>query len=131
MLKKIYLLVGLFMASAAMAAVDVNKATAADLDGLPGIGPATTQLILTERKKGEFKDWPDLMRRVKGIGQARAASLSDAGMTVGGMGYKGKGKVPSTTLKSSADKPATGTPVMTPAAVSPVDRGPEKSAPAR
>ncbi len=76
MIKRWCLLATLFLASAAMAAVDVNKATEADLDGLNGVGPATTQLILKERKKGDFKDWADLMHRVKGIGDARANKLS-------------------------------------------------------
>lgn len=53
--------------TAAFAVVDINKATEADLDGIKGIGPATSKQILSERKKSDFKDWDDLMRRVKGI----------------------------------------------------------------
>ena len=48
------------------AAVEINKASEAELDGIEGIGPATTQQILSERKKSEFKNWDDLMARVKG-----------------------------------------------------------------
>lgn len=76
-------------ASVAFAAVDVNKASEADLDGVKGIGPATSKQILAERKKSEFKDWDDLMRRVKGIGEARAAKLSADGLTVDGKTFAG------------------------------------------
>ncbi len=125
MFKKLCALLALVVAQAATAAVDVNKATAADLDGLSGIGPATSKLILSERKKSEFKDWPDLMKRVKGIGEARAAKLSEAGLTVGGVSYKGKSI--KAAAKTTADKPGAVTPVMSPAAVVPADKTtPEK-----
>ena len=89
MLKKILaILAFLLYASASFAAVDVNKASAAELDGVKGIGPGTSKMILDERKKGEFKDWADLIARVKGIGDARAAKLSAEGLTVGGAKYK-------------------------------------------
>lgn len=39
MLKKILAIVAMLYAAAAFAAVDVNKATAAELDGIKGIGP--------------------------------------------------------------------------------------------
>ncbi len=119
MLKKLCVIVSLFIATTAMAAVEVNKATAAELDGLSGIGPATTQLIVTERKKSEFKDWADLMKRVKGIGDARASKLSAAGLTVGGASYKGKsGKAP---IKAGTHEKGA-TPALTPAAVNPADK---------
>lgn len=73
---------------AAFAAVDVNKASEAELDGIKGIGPAKSKQIVTERKKGDFKSWDDLISRVKGMGEATAAKLSAEGLTVGGAGYK-------------------------------------------
>lgn len=76
-------------AAVAMAAVDVNKATEAELDGLKGIGPVTSKLILTERKKAAFKDWPDFIARVKGVGETRAAKFSEEGLTVNGQEFKG------------------------------------------
>lgn len=86
MLKTIrFALVALFMLSgAAFAQVDVNKADQITLDGIKGIGPATSKRILEERKKGEFKNWADLESRVKGVGGKKAASLSNAGLTVNG-----------------------------------------------
>lgn len=75
-------------AAMAMAAVDVNKATEADLDALKGIGPVTSKLILNERKKGAFKDWQDFIDRVKGVGETRAAKFSEEGLTVNGQAFK-------------------------------------------
>ncbi len=75
-------------AAMAMAAVDVNKATEADLDALKGIGPVTSKLILSERKKGAFKDWQDFIDRVKGVGESRAAKFSEEGLTVNGQAFK-------------------------------------------
>jgi len=88
MLKKILAIVTMLYAALALAAVDVNKATAADLDGIKGIGPSMSGKILDARKKGEFKDWADFVERVKGIGDSSAARLSAAGLTVGGAPYK-------------------------------------------
>ena len=49
------------------APIDVNRATQAELQKLPGIGPKISQRILEERVKGAFKSIDDL-RRVPGIG---------------------------------------------------------------
>src|SRR5262249_10606643 len=42
--------------------VDVNKATAEELQRLPGIGPKMAQRIVEERQKGRFKTVDDLRR---------------------------------------------------------------------
>ena len=91
MFKKILaLIVTLYaaLAMAAAAAVDVNKATDAQLDAVKGIGPATSKAILAECKKGQFKDWADLVARVKGIGDKKAETLSKEGLTVNGESFK-------------------------------------------
>jgi competence protein ComEA len=67
--------------------VDANTATEAQLDGLLGLGPATTRLILAERDKARFKNWQDLIARVKGLGPKAAAKLSAAGLNVDGQPY--------------------------------------------
>lgn len=74
-------------ALAASAAVDVNRATRAELEALPGVGTSLSARILAERDKGTFKDWSDLMKRVRGIGKASAGRLSGAGLTVEGAPY--------------------------------------------
>lgn len=89
MLKKILAILALLYAAASFAAVDVNKATAAELDGVKGIGPATSKTIVDERKKhGDFKSWEDFISRTKGIGETKAATLSKEGLTVNGAEYK-------------------------------------------
>lgn len=89
MLKKLLAMFLMLCATVAMAAVDVNKATEAQLDSIKGIGPITSKLIMSERKKGEFKSWEDFIGRVKGVGDDKAAKLSEAGLTVNGAAYKG------------------------------------------
>ena len=88
MLKKFLAILVMLFATMAMAAVDVNKATEAELDAVKGIGPVTSKLIISERKKGEFKTWQDFIDRIKGVGDARAAKLSAEGLTVSGAAYK-------------------------------------------
>jgi competence protein ComEA len=88
MLKKILAVLVMLYAALAMAAVDVNKGTEAELDAVKGIGPVTSKLILSERKKGNFKSWEDFIERVKGVGDARASKLSAEGLTVNGAAYK-------------------------------------------
>ena len=94
MLKKILAVVAMLYAAACFAAVDVNKAGAADLDSIKGIGPAMSTKILDERKKGNFKDWNDFIERVKGVGEGNAAKFSAEGLTVGGAAFKGAAAAP-------------------------------------
>ena len=89
MLKKILAVLAMLYAAASFAAVDVNTAKAADLDGIKGIGPAMSQKILDERKKGKFKSWDDFISRVKGVGEGNAAVFSKEGLTVNGDSFKG------------------------------------------
>jgi len=48
-------------------AIDINRASAEELQRLPGIGPALSERIVEARKKAPFKKVEDL-RRVSGIG---------------------------------------------------------------
>lgn len=89
MFKKILAFLAAMSVVAAFAAVDVNKATEAELDSIKGIGPVTSKLIIGERKKSEFKSWDDFITRVKGVGDKNAAKFSADGMTVGGAAYAG------------------------------------------
>ena len=107
MIKKLLAVLALFCATASFAAVDVNKASAADLDGINGIGPKASGKIVAERKKGDFKDWADFTKRVKGIKDARAKKLSAQGLTVNGAAYNGEAP-PAVDIKGKiAEKKAT------------------------
>jgi competence protein ComEA len=61
------------------ALVDINTATAAQLDGLPQIGSARAQAIITERGKGRFRDWADFERRMAGsaVNQQALAAIRE------------------------------------------------------
>lgn len=57
--------------------IDLNRAGQADLETLPGIGPATARAIIAYREKsGPFACIEDLMK-VPGIKEARFESLKD------------------------------------------------------
>ena len=91
MIKKLMLAVAAMIATRgfAFAQVDVNKADVAALDGVKGVGPTMSKAILDERAKGEFKDWADFQKRVKGVGEKRAVKLSQAGLVVAGKPMEG------------------------------------------
>ena len=108
MFKKLLAFFAAMTVAVAFAAVDVNKATPAELDGIKGIGPAISGKIVDERKKGNFKDWNDFIERVKGIGEGNAAKFSAEGLTVSGAGYKGAAAAPAKAdAKAAAATPAT------------------------
>ena len=88
MWKKILAVLAMLYAVASFAAVDVNKANAAELDSVKGIGPAISSKIIDERKKGNFKDWQDFIARVKGVGESNAAKFSAEGLRVNGRTIK-------------------------------------------
>ena len=91
MIRKLVFAVAALLACMGMAfaQVDVNKADQAALDSVKGIGPAKSKAIMTERAKGEFKDWADFEQRVKGIGEKNAIKLSEAGLMVNGKSRDG------------------------------------------
>ena len=87
------------------AAVDVNKASQAELESIKGIGPAMSGRILDERKKSTFKDWDDLLLRVEGMGPGNARKMSEAGLTVNGGAFTASAAVkPAKAAKAAADE---------------------------
>ncbi|WP_302389837.1 ComEA family DNA-binding protein [Eggerthella sinensis] len=57
--------------------VNLNRATAAELDALPGVGPSTAEKIVADREaNGPFGTVEDL-KRVSGIGDKKFADLAD------------------------------------------------------
>jgi competence protein ComEA len=107
-------LIALFFAAAAYAAVDANTGTQAELESVKGIGPAISAKIIDERKKGNFKDWEDLVGRVKGVGEKNSAKLSTGGLTVNGASFAGAPAAPAkaaaTTTAATKTAAATATP---------------------
>ena len=58
--------------------VNINTASAAQLDTLPGVGASTAEKIVADREaNGPFKTVEDL-KRVSGIGDKKFAALADA-----------------------------------------------------
>ena len=110
MLKKLLLAVATLIATMgfAFAQVDVNKADQAALDGVKGIGPAKSKQIIDERTKGgDFKDWADFEKRVKGIGAKNSVKLSEAGLQVNGQAKAGAEAKPAAAAKPAKEaKPA-------------------------
>ena len=59
------------------APVDINRASAAELEELPGVGPATAEAIIAHRDQhGPFASVDDLLD-VRGIGEAKLEQLRD------------------------------------------------------
>ena len=68
----------------AATALEINTATRAQLEQLPGLGVATTERILQARSERPFADWSDLGARVSGLRGKRAEQLDRQGLTVNG-----------------------------------------------
>ncbi len=98
------------LGSASWAAVDVNRASEAELQTVKGIGPALSAKILAARQQSAFKDWNDLVDRVAGLGQRNAVRFSEAGLTVGGQGWAGGTAVAQPAKTRATPAPAVGTP---------------------
>ena len=106
MIKKILAAMLALFAAVAFAAIDVNKATQAELEAVKGIGPAISGKILDERKKAPFKDWEDMVVRVKGVGEGNAAKFSAEGLTVNGAAFTGAPAKAAAPAAKKQDKPA-------------------------
>ena len=88
LIRKVLSVVLSLAAATCLAAADINKASQAELESVKGIGPAMSGKMLDERKKAPFKDWADVMERVKGVKQATATKFSAAGLTVNGSSFE-------------------------------------------
>jgi len=107
MFKKIVASWAMLAAATCFAAVDVNKATPAELDAIKGVGPSMSESILEARKQGEFKSWDDFIARVKGVKEKMAERLSAEGLTINGQPFKPAAAGGATAAKDmKAAKPA-------------------------
>ncbi|MFN3376612.1 MAG: ComEA family DNA-binding protein [Burkholderiaceae bacterium] len=128
MFARLIALIALCLSLNAWAAVDANKASVAELDGVKGIGPAMSARIVTEREKAPFKDWHDFAQRVSGVGEKTAEKLSAEGLTINGRKFsaaayakaqarqdKAKNKADNTSAeRKPASKPAGSAPEAAP-----------------
>ena len=103
MIKKLLAAMLALFAAAAFAAVDANTATQAELEAVKGIGPAISGKIVEERKKAPFKDWQDMVTRVKGVGEHNSAKFSTAGLTVNGAAFT---RAPAAPSRPQSEAPA-------------------------
>jgi len=104
------MMAGLGFAAAPAHAVDVNAASAQQLEGVRGIGPRTAEIIVRERERGgKFESLDDLAERVRGIGMKKAQALQAAGLQIGQAGAPA----------AAAAAPAAAKPAASPPAVSP------------
>lgn len=93
------------VAHAPAQALDLNDATAQQLEAIRGIGPRTAQTIVSERDRaGKFESLQDLADRVRGISPKKAEALGAAGLTVGaaGDGPKAAGVKPAVAAPAGA-----------------------------
>ncbi|WP_238890642.1 ComEA family DNA-binding protein [Achromobacter insuavis] len=90
------------VAHAPAQALDLNDATAQQLEAIRGIGPRTAQTIVSERDRaGKFESLQDLADRVRGISPKKAEALGAAGLTVGD-GPKATGAKPAVAAPAGA-----------------------------
>lgn len=87
-MKFLALFLSLFLAStAALAHLDINRATQAELERLKGVGPQLSARILAARASQSFSDWDDIRKRVPGFGTLQSVRLSQQGLTVAGASF--------------------------------------------
>jgi len=80
---RLALAAGLGMAALPAQALDLNTATAVQLETIRGLGSKTVDIIIKERERGgNFTSLDDLVERVRGIGQKKAQALQAAGLEV-------------------------------------------------
>ncbi|MFY7873310.1 MAG: ComEA family DNA-binding protein [Limnohabitans sp.] len=84
------LLLGLMLTPWAWMAhgLEVNQAGEMELDGIRGVGPALSARILKARSQAPFRDWSDLMARVRGLGVYKAQEISQEGLRVNGHDFR-------------------------------------------
>lgn len=62
-------------------AINLNQATAQQLQQVKGIGPKTAERIIEERERaGPYSSFQDLSDRIKGIGPKRLLGFQEAGL---------------------------------------------------
>lgn len=76
--------------------IEINQARLAELEQLRGVGPELGERIVTLRQQRPFRDWPDLVARLAGLGPRSAAQWSDQGLRVNGEPWRASAASPLT-----------------------------------
>lgn len=109
-MRLVLLAFALLWSSFAWAGVNVNTATAAELDTLPGIGPSKAEAIVAYRtENGPFAS-VDQLDDVPGIGPATLASLRDL-VEIGGDAMPAAAPVPAASPPETPAAPAATSPL--------------------
>ncbi len=74
--------------------LELNTASRAELESLPGLGPQRVADLLAQRAQRPFADWQDLQARRLGLGAALCRRLSAAGLRIQGQAYPAGNAVP-------------------------------------
>lgn len=110
MKKLFFMLFAMLSFSLALAQVNINTATAQELQTLNGIGPAKANAIIEYRNaNGPFKSVEDL-KNVRGIGSGVTFQRISQQVTVGGTGNRPAQAAPAAAKPATADKPAAAKP---------------------
>lgn len=114
MFKKVFFgFLALISMSFALAAININTATVAELDTLKGIGPKKAQDIVTYREQhGPFKSIDDLAK-VKGIG-IKTIEKFRSEVTINGTTNSSSNSAVSTTTSSTKPKKRVAKPATQP-----------------
>ncbi len=91
--------------------LELNTASRAELESLPGLGPSLAGQLIEMRAQSTFRDWQDLALRVRGMGPKLQARLSGAGLRINGLPLPGTHPQP--------PAPVTSIPAAIPAASAP------------
>lgn len=93
-------------AGIALAAIDINTASEAELDKIKGVGPVKAKAIAAERKKnGPFKSLDEVATRVKGIGPKTVADWKKSGAVTAGSAPPGTAPAAAPPITPSAPPP--------------------------
>ncbi|MBM4243092.1 MAG: helix-hairpin-helix domain-containing protein [Deltaproteobacteria bacterium] len=108
------LLLTLFVDGAAVAAeepgrVDLNTASVAELESLPGVGPAKAQAIVAHREAAPFRNADELIE-VKGIGEKLYAQLKDRVTIAGAPAARKQGGEPAGAGEARGNRAASAKP---------------------
>lgn len=89
--------------------VDINTASAAELESLPGVGPAKAQAIVAHREVAPFKSTDELVD-VKGIGEKLYAQLKDRVTITGAPAARKQGGEPGGAAEAKGNRAAAAKP---------------------